>query len=135
MILFHGTSQTYATGIEKIGGDVTRGGGELGRGFYLTDQLAFAVAWAKGQYGPTAGKVVEFDISNSSYATLNVRSVSQLRVCSTWYQLKLTNRTRTYLFGVDVVFGPICHYPHITQHKFESNAAETLLNNSLRTIL
>ena len=133
MILYHGTSQVYANQIlSKV--DVTRSGGELGRGFYLADQLAFAVAWAKGRYGPN-GKVVQFDVSNSAYANLNILSIGRLRVCSTWAQLKLTRRTRSYLFGVDVVYGPICNYPHLTQHKFESAQAGAELDRSSPKVL
>lgn len=105
-----------------------------GRGFYLTDQLAFAVAWAKGRNGPS-GKAVKFDIDNSAYAGLNVLSLHHLRVLSTWTQLKLTNKTHSYIFNVDVVFGPICFYPHITQHKFESKRSEVVLDKSAKVIL
>lgn len=133
-MVYHGTSQADANQIVRNGVDVTSGGGELGQGFYLADQLAFAVAWARGRHGPT-GKVVQFDVVNSDYARLNVLSVGRLRVCSTWVQLKLTRRTHSYLFGADVVYGPICSYPHLTQHKFESPSAGTLLDRSTPTVL
>ncbi len=95
-----------------------------------------AVAHAKGRYGQQSGKVVRFDIPDSEFATLNVMSVSLLRVCSTWLQLKMIGRTHTYQFEVDVVYGPICVAPNNTQHKFESLSAEKMLNDqSVRSVL
>ena len=134
MRLYHGTTATNAVTIRINGADVTRGGGELGRGFYLTEQLPVAMAYAKGRHG-LSGDVVCFDVTDGSYATLNVLSISMVQMQVTWYWLKITGRTGSYLYGVDVVFGPLAFHPYRTQHKFESTRGQSVLNASPRSIL
>lgn len=132
MKLFYGTSAMFATQIVNTGVDVTKGCGELGRGLYVTEQLATAMAYAKGRRGLPQGKVVWFDVSDNEYAKFNVLNVSMLQMLTTWYRLKVTGRTCKYRYGVDVVFGPLAHHPYRTQHKFESPRSQIVLNSSQR---
>lgn len=115
--------------------DVTQGGGELGRGFYMGESLALAISWAKGKHG-LQSCVVEADIDDSEYVKLNIKTLNHAAVLNTWAQLRYNGTERSYLFNVDVVYGPLATYPHTAQHKFESARAQNVLNqHSLWRIL
>lgn len=123
MDLFHGTSQIVADKLSRDPSLVTvdQGGGELGRGFYAGDHLALAAAWARGRHGGTIG-VLAISIDPSAYIKLAIKTLSWHQVVSTWNQLKAHGQTRTYVFGWDLVHGPLATMQHATQHKFESTA-------------
>lgn len=127
MFLYHGTSLATANGLATNPSllDVTKGGGELGQGFYTTEHVAMAIAWARGRN--RQGAVLEIAVDVSAYAILSVLTLNWVQVHSTWNQLKRLRQTRTYLFGYDDVYGPLATYAHATQHKFESAAAEAVL--------
>lgn len=74
MQLFHGTDSTAASAIAgpPQAVNISKGGGELGQGFYAGDSLSLAVAWANGHHGMGRAKILEIDIDNSSYAGLNI---------------------------------------------------------------
>lgn len=131
MDLFHGTSKKSKL---KILGpppsvDVSIGGGELGKGFYLGESLALAVIWAKGRFpNPT---VLEFNIANSSFAQLAFKKLNHREVLNDWHQLKRLNIHREHIYKYDIIFGPFATNPFAVQYKFESIIAQNLLNNSI----
>jgi hypothetical protein len=131
MIVFHGTSAPAAALIvgPPPNVDVTRGGGELGRGFYAGDSISLAVSWAKGRFGLSQGKTIQIDVDNSAYAALNVLSIGRRRYV--WWQWKyfaLKSRTTKHLFGYDAVCAPFAELDMSLQIKFESAAAQHVLN-------
>ena len=114
--------------------DVTIGGGELGRGFYMGDSIALAATWAVGKFAMTYS-VLRVDIDDADYARLNIESLNLARVRTTWRQLQRNGTTHTHIFGVDVVYGPLSTLPHASQHKFESANSAITLNRSVWAIL
>jgi Protein of unknown function (DUF3990) len=137
MLLYHGTDKISSNVIQgpPAGVDVTKGGGELGRGFYLGDNMTLAISWAKGRKKKNAS-VLEFDINNSTYATLAFKQMGLRAVKHTWRQLKISGTSHSHTFGFDIVFGPLATNSYAAQYKFESIAAEALVNNStVKTIL
>ena len=114
--------------------DVTIGGGELGRGFYMGDSIALSAAWARGRYGGSSA-VIRAEIEDVAYAQLNIKVLSLVQVQTTWRQLRPDRTTRTYLFGVDVAYGPLATYHNASQHKFESQRAASLLTQSSWDVL
>lgn len=135
MRVYHGTDATTAHALAANPRlvDVTRGGGELGRGFYTGDSVALAIAWARGR--DANGRVLEVEVDTSQYASLAVKTLNWPQVWTTWQQLFATGQTHTYLFGYDVVYGPLATNPHVGQHKFESQAAEKVLQQSAWRVL
>ena len=113
--------------------DVSIGGGELGRGFYAGDHVALAATWARGRHASPG--VLEIEIAASRYASLATLTLSWVRVVNTWNQLVRAGGTHTYLFGYDVVYGPLATYPHAGQHKFESLASEDTLKQARWSVL
>jgi hypothetical protein len=93
----------------------------------MGESVALAISWAKGRHG-SQGCVVEARIDNSEYAKLNIKTLNHAAVLTTWVQLRYTGTERTYVFHVDVVYGPLATYPHVAQHKFESRNAQDVLN-------
>jgi hypothetical protein len=131
MKLFHGTNVAGANSIvgPPQAADVTKGGGELGRGFYTGDNLSLAVAWAAGRHGPSSAKVIEIDIDNSAYAALNIKIIQKWKhVFQFWRYLIKNSAVSTHLFGYDVVCAPFATISMSHQVKFESTAAEGVLN-------
>ena len=138
MITYHGTDRASAT---KIVGppsnvDVTRGGGELGRGFYLGENVALAASLSRGKFGAN-GVVIKFDIDDSAYVRLNTRVLNRRQyVYRLWQSLITRARAFQHLFNVDVVCAPFATIDFSYQYKFESqNAQTTLNNNSTKQIL
>jgi len=133
MITFHGTNKTSA---QRIVGppsniDVTIGGGELGRGFYLGENISLAKAIAVGKYGQANAAVIKFETDDSEYVQLNVRNIHRRRaVYQLWQSLIKRNLENTHLFNVDVVCAPFATIDFSYQYKFESSPAQKVLNNN-----
>jgi hypothetical protein len=136
MVVYHGTSLSAAQllAISPCPVSVSKGGGELGQGFYTGESIALAAGWARGRFG-SAGSVLEITLDNSLYVKLNVLTLNWHRVVSCWNQLQTAKTTRSHRFGYDVVYGPLATYVHAAQHKFESSAAEQTLKSGNWKIL
>jgi hypothetical protein len=138
MVTYHGTDIASANNI--IGPpsniDVTRGGGELGRGFYLGEHVALAAALSRGKFG-IDGVVLKFEIDKTAYAQLNTRVIKRrVNVYFFWKYLIIMGLKRKHLYNVDVVFAPFATIDISIQYKFESqNAQDTLNNHSTKQIL
>lgn len=130
MKIYHGTNKSSKRSI--IGPpsdvDVSKGGGEMGIGFYAGENLSMAIAWAKGRWKKPS--VLEFDVSNKSYAQLSFKQMNHRQVLNDWHQLKRANMHRRHKYGFDIVFGPLATNPFAVQYKFESITAQNLLNHS-----
>jgi hypothetical protein len=138
MIVFHGTSRLSALSIvgPPPSVDVTRGGGELGRGFYTGENISLAASLAKGRFSSN-GVVIQFDIDNSEYIKLNIRIINRRRyVFHHWRSLIRRSLANIYLFNCDVVCAPIAVIDFSYQYKFESRLAQDTINNhSVKQIL
>lgn len=111
--------------------DVCLGGGEFGQGFYLGENISLAVIWATGTLGQQNGAVLEFDINDLKYVRLHLKQLNSRTAKNTYNQLKRSRELRTYIFGVDVVFGPLVTNLYAAQYKFESKpTAEDFLNQT-----
>src|SRR5258708_6686438 len=121
MNVYHGTSLPSASALSTNPAlvDLTRGGGELGRGFYAGDSVALAAAWANGRF-PSQPAVLEITVSTASYVRLTILTLKQADVVSKWKELRLKRTTHVYTFGYDIVYAPFASYP-AWQHKFESS--------------
>lgn len=138
MIVFHGTNASAAAAIAGPPPciDVTRGSGELGQGFYVGDSISLAVAWAKGRFGAIEGKVVQIDVDNSAYATLNILVIQRRRyVWWHWKYLAFKKTRATHMSGYDAVCAPFATLDMSIQIKFESVAAEKVLNASAAMVV
>lgn len=138
MVTYHGTNRTSANNIvgPPSNIDVTRGGGELGRGFYVGENIALAASLSRGKFGAN-GVVIKFDIDDSAYVSLNTRVLNRRQyVYSLWQSLITRARAFQHLFNVDVVCAPFATIDFSYQYKFESqNAQNTLNKNSTKQIL
>lgn len=137
MIAYHGTNINSANNI--VGPppniDVTRGGGELGQGFYVGDNIALAVSLAKGRHNANAA-VIKFEIDDHQYVQLNTKILGRRHyVWSQWRSIVRSRLANSYLFNVDVICAPFATLDFSHQYKFESIAAQTVLNNSNKEIL
>ena len=137
MIAFHGTSKNSAQSIvgPRMNIDVTIGGGELGRGFYVGENVALAAAFAAARYKSDRA-VIKIEIDDSRIAQLDVRVVKHARyVYHLWKSLVRRNRRNTYLFNTDVICAPFATIGFSYQYKFESEKSQATLNTSTATIV
>jgi hypothetical protein len=138
MVTYHGTDRASANNIVGFPSniDVTRGGGELGRGFYLGENIALAASLSRGKFGAN-GVVIKFDIDDSAYVSLNTKVLNHRQyVYRLWQSLITRAKASSYLFNVDVVCAPFATIDFSYQYKFESQTAQNILNNnSIKQIL
>jgi len=132
MISFHGTSSKIATALSGGKVNVTLGGGELGRGFYTGEHLYLAKAWAFHQTGDKVKNVVEFLKPDVAVEALSLELLGHGPAALKRRELRNKGTTQTHIFGVDLVWAPIVGNDRVSgdQFKWESNAAELLLNGS-----
>lgn len=128
--LYHGTSRAFAMamcGTTNRGTiDVTRGGGEFGRGFYTQDSLGRAHLWAQYRFPNPAVLVLE--INNQEYDALDARRLTLDDALRLNQRLRNRRAQATYTTRHDVIVGPLVTKPHVEQQKFQSQAAQNLLN-------
>lgn len=129
MDYFHGTSKTIAASLQSGNVDVSKGGGELGMGFYTGELLWVAKAWAANRHKKD-GAVVSFDFAEDDYFKLEPLLLSRTDALAVRNAIKKKGSTRTHTFGANVVWSPIVGTTRVDadQHKFESKKAEVLLN-------
>ena len=132
MTTYHGTNKNSANTIvlPPPNIDVTRGGGELGRGFYMGENISLAKAIAVSKYGQANAAVIRFNIDDSDYVQLNVKNIHRRKVVyRLWQSLKKRGKESIHLFNVDVVCAPFATIDFSYQYKFESISAQDVLNH------
>ncbi len=135
MKFYHGTNKVndkYILGPPPAI-DVNTGGGEIGQGFYTTNDPWIAKTWAVGKHGTTDASVIEisFEGNESQAMKMNshlIRTVKDL--IGIWIGLTRTKSTRNYKFGYDIINAPFATIDFARQYKFESKKAENILNNT-----
>lgn len=132
MKYYHGTDKKFDHLIlgtaSKV--NINKGGGEIGKGFYTTNDLWIAKAWAIGRYGNENASVIEFSFDESTLLSLSSKLIMTVNdLIGIWIGLKRTKRTRTFTFGVGLVNAPFATIDSARQYKFESKDAEVLLNS------
>ncbi len=142
-VLFHGTRHAHATAMAGPANgqgaiDVTRGGGEFGRGFYTQKSQANALAWAINRFKPADRPcVLQLDVVDASYLAQNIKLLDLKDARKLTQKLRSNGTTKTYLHGGDIVVGPLNLNAKKEQQKFESSNAQTLVNgpNTARTVI
>ncbi|MFN8252241.1 MAG: hypothetical protein U0V75_10190 [Ferruginibacter sp.] len=126
---YHGTNQNNAIAISSGQIDVTRGGGELGQGFYTGDLSHEAFNWAWHQYNKDKA-VVKLTLKDNDFLNLNPLCLNQYETHIRRRRIRDSGETRTFRFLVNVVWAPVVgkHIPNFNQFKYESDNAEIYLN-------
>jgi len=135
LIFYHGTSVKVAAALvsDPMQLDVALGGGELGQGFYTSDEhsLEMVARWAQLRDPEEGGAVVAITVDASAYVRLSYRLFRTVKdVEAEWIGLKRKGLRKTRRYGVDVVIGPMATWDARIQRKFESSTAERLLKDS-----
>lgn len=125
---YHATSDEYADDLLAGRVDVSRGGGELGRGFYLGTALHVAKAWAKQMHD--CETVIEFQIDDNDFWNFDILSLNEIEAIEHRSTIRKNGETRSFEFFKDIVWGPIVGGPKVysDQHKWESLFGEKFLN-------
>lgn len=137
MEVFHGTDLNSAKNIvgSPANVDITKGGGELGRGFYVSESRGMVSSWAHERYGFQA-KVIKFTIDDTKFDKMKIFFIKRRSILTRLRKSFIKKSLfYTFLFGVDVVDAPMASIEGRTQYKFESHNSQTLINNSSNSIL
>lgn len=129
MNCYHGTLDTTAKQLALGCITVSRGGGELGAGFYAGDFLWVAKTWAANRHGGQ-GAVLKLGLDDKSFFDLQPLLLSKTDAILNRNAIRVKAATRTYLFGANVVWSPIVGTTRVDadQYKFETTKAELLIN-------
>ncbi|HIQ43945.1 MAG TPA: DUF3990 domain-containing protein [Pseudomonas oleovorans] len=127
---YHGTSDSSANDLLEGRIDISKGGGELGQGFYLGTALHVAKAWAKQMHD--CETVIEFQIDDNDFWNFDIQSLNEIEVIEHRSTIRARGETRSFKFNKDIVWGPIVGGPKVysDQHKWESPNGERFLNSS-----
>jgi hypothetical protein len=137
MKLYHGTEKTFSSKVMTLPNQIdrTKGGGELGMGFYVGDNLVLAVIFAKGKFGNDAS-VIEFEIVENEFAKLNLLVVKTRSLVLTKWRWIISQKKRfTYIYNADVVMSPFATIEICLQYKFESVRAENFINATNKNLI
>lgn len=130
--MYHGSSQADCAAIAAGGVNVSRGGGELGRGFYLGNYYHLAVQWAHHKFGRQAA-VVSFTLSSFPNNGLSRKQLNRMSAVQARAQIRRAGEERTHLFGADTVHAHVVggHVDRTAEQlKAESTNAENFLNGT-----
>lgn len=127
---YHGTSDSSANDLLDGRIDISKGGGELGQGFYLGTALHVAKAWAKQMHD--CETVIEFQIDDNDFWNFDIQSLNEIEAIERRSIIRARGETRSFKFNKDIVWGPIVGGPKVysDQHKWESPNGERFLNGS-----
>ena len=78
MYLYHGSDEVTVKSLINGKIDVTKGGGEIGRGFYLGDMLHVAKAWAWNKHDSKV--VLEVEVHQNDIKSLRPLSLTYKQV-------------------------------------------------------
>lgn len=135
---YHGSDVDSINDIYNNGADVTKGGGELGQGFYVGSSMWRASSWAWHQakkrnknYG-----VIEYDINEKGILNLDLLCKNRRSTLQYYRNLKKKKNFKVKL-NHDVVWAPIVgmNIKDVYQMKFESEKGQDFINNQNKTIL
>jgi hypothetical protein len=133
-VLYHGTSRAFATamaGTPTPGTiDVTRGGGEFGRGFYSQDSVGNAARRAQYLYGNNSAVLI-LAIDDHAYHALNLKRLTLNMAQVLNAQLRGNNTQHTFTTVHDAIVGPLVYQPKIGQQKFQTVNAQNLLDGTM----
>lgn len=130
IVTYHGTSKVHAQNIVNGKIDVSLGGGELGKGFYLGNELYVAKAWATQMHN--CESVVEIQINDNDFYDFDILCLNRLEALENRQIIRNSGQTRTYEFLKDIVWSPIVGGAEVyaDQHKWESKTGENYLNGN-----
>ena len=146
---FHGGEKNVIESLVDGNIDVTLGGGELGRGFYLGKELKEAKAWAYHKYKDRAG-ILMLKIKDDDFLDFNPLPLNYYQALIKRFEIKRSGQARTYLFNENIVWSPIignidAYWSDDTsnilispsvpqeneQYKYESRRAQDFINSNL----
>jgi len=144
--LYHGTDRNIVQKLKNCQVDVSKGGGEFGKGFYLGDSRRLAKRRAyhktKGVYG-TADDAMHY-FNNTLEVKINIHQLSRFykkyglnreqgrSLFSKLSQSPKTTGSYSVAPNYDYIVGPVIgrkgRYFCVTQYKFDSKSSEKVMN-------
>jgi hypothetical protein len=128
MDMYHGTDRKTT---QKLAGgaiDVTKGGGELGEGFYCGDILWRAKQWSVLSFNNPS--VLKLEVDDDEFLAQNPLMLNKSEAVAKRAEIKQAGATRSYKFNENAIWSPVVGIPSddFNQIKWESPAAQTHLN-------
>jgi hypothetical protein len=130
---YHGCPHSVISTLVAGKINVSLGSGELGKGFYSSFNLWTAKIWALRNY--QSKTVLKIEVEDENFFDLAIRFLSEEKAIEYRKYIKRYQKTKSYLFGEDVVWSPIVgdqmRDKKEEQLKWESKKAECLLNSQV----
>lgn len=129
MLMYHGSKDVIIDNLVSGNIDTSKGGGEIGQGFYLGDMLHIAKAWAWQRHNKSKA-VLEVEVDDMDLIALKQLSLDYNDAVRKRLYIRRINQQRTYLFRRNIVCAPIVGGRNVrgNQYKWESGESEDLLN-------
>lgn len=137
---YHGTTKDAIDVILKNGIDISKGRGELGRGFYIGSSLwrAYSWAWHKSQKNGNAKGygVIEFQLDEVQLNRLDILCKNTQSTRNTYVFLKRKNLTQCWTSNHDAIWAPIVggNITNVFQIKFESEPGRQFIQQQTRVL-
>ncbi len=140
LIYYHGTTKNAIDAILKNGIDISKGCGELGKGFYVGSSLwrAYSWAWHKSQKNGIAKDygVIEFQLDEVQLNKLNILCKNTRSTISTYNGLKQCDTTQYWISNHDAIWAPIVgkNIKNVFQIKFESEHGKQFIQQQKQVL-
>lgn len=139
MLYYHGSDIDSINSIMQNGADIDKGGGELGKGFYIGSSMwrAFSWAWHKAKKINKDYAVIEFDFNDNEFVKLNIQYYNKSSALNVYENLKQNKNIMTWTSGKDAIWAPIVGYNihGVLQIKFESKKGKEFINKQQKNKL
>ena len=129
MLMYHGSKEWIIDKLISGNINTSKGGGEIGQGFYLGDMLHIAKAWAWQRHNKSKA-VLEVEVDDKDLIGLKPLSLDYDDAVRKRLYIRRIKQQRTYLFKRNIVCAPIVGGRNVRgdQYKWESGYSEYILN-------
>ena len=128
---YHGTTSTIAVLLKNGEIDISKGGGELGKGFYMGNFISQAKTWAfyKNNKRRVPNSIVQFNFN--TWISFKYQIIGKNRRNKLYPLIKSKGEQRSYTFNLDFVYCKVLgvEVNGFYQLKWESIKGQEYLNN------
>lgn len=139
LVYYHGSDQKSIYNICNKGANISKGGGELGQGFYIGSSMwrACSWAWRKANEGKKDYNVLVYEIDDINLKNLKIVRWGRRKTLEEYKKRKKERTTETWISGNDAIWAPIVggNIRDVMQIKFESDAGQNFINQQKHTLL
>lgn len=139
LVYYHGSDEKSIYNICNGGADISKGRGELGKGFYIGSSMwrACSWAWRKSKHSQSKCGVIEYKLDEIKFLGLNILCKNREAMLNLYRNLRKRNSTVFYESKHDAIWAPIVgkNIQNVYQIKLESKKGEVYINNQNKNVI